>query len=1108
MRMGLRVSAGLIMTVFFVLNTTGRVVASPQGQAEGTQPGKTENTPQGSLNAKTFQGLSLRGIGPATMSGRIADIAVSPDRPDTWYIATASGGVWKTVNAGTTWTPIFDQQGSYSIGCIAVDPNRPLTIWVGTGENNSQRSVGYGDGVYKSIDGGKNWQKVGLDNSQHIGRILIDPRRSDTVFVAAQGPLWSAGGDRGLYRTEDGGKTWKKVLEISENTGVNDVVGNPRDPDILVASAYQRRRHVWTLIDGGPESAVYRSVDAGQTWTKIESGLPKVDLGRIGLAVAPSAPETMYAIVEAQEGKGGFFRSIDGGVTWEKRSDYMSSSPQYYSELVVDPSNPDRVYSMDTFLHRSDDGGKTWYSYPEKTKHVDNHALWIDPANTSHLLVGCDGGLYETSDRGETWDFTANLSITQFYHVTPDTTQPFYSVYGGTQDNATQGGPSRTLNRRGISNSDWYVTVFGDGFKTRVDPDDPNIVYSQSQYGGLVRYDKRSGEIIQIQPQPLPNEAPLRWNWSSPLIISPYSHTRLYFAAQRIFRSDDRGDSWRVISPDLSRDINRNDLEVMGRVWSVDAVAKSDSTSFYGNVVSLSESPLQEGLIYAGTDDGLVQVTEDGGGNWRRIDQIQGVPSRAYVGRVEASLHEADTVFASFDNHKQGDFKPYLLKSTDRGRNWQPIQGDLPERGSVYAFAQDHVDADLLFAGTEFGLFFTIDGGEHWVQLKGGMPVIAVRDLEIQRREQDLVVGTFGRGIYILDDYTPLRRITNEKLRSAGLLFPVRNALMYVQSRDFDTRFQGDSFFTAANPPFGAVFTYYLADEIRNLKQKRREKEKKIEKEGGNASYPSWDELRAEDRETEPAVVLTVADPDGGVVRHLTGPVTAGFHRVAWNLRYPPSNPVRLEEHEPAPWDTGPEGPMVTPGRYAVTLGQRIDGVYTQLAGPVTFEAQTLGIATLADPDKAQLLAFQVKVSRLQRAVLGAGHSVDEGLKRLQYVRKALAETPAADRQLMDQVRSLRMRLLDVQVHLTGDRTRSSRNHPTLPSITDRVEGIVDSQWRSTSAPTTTNREAYRIAAEEFVPVLKDLRRIIETDLPALEQELEKAGAPWTPGRVPRWAPE
>ena len=600
----------------------------------------------------------------------------------------------------------------------------------------------------------------------------------------------------------------------------------------------------------------------------------------------------------------------------------------------------------------------------------------------------------------------------------------------------------------------------------------------------------------------------MRWNWSSPLIISPHLHTRLYFAAQRIFLSDDRGDSWRLVSPDLSRNIDRTELEVMGRVWSVDAVAKSDSTSFYGNVVSLSESPLEEDLIYAGTDDGLVQVTEDAGEHWRKVDSIPGVPGRAYVGHVEASLHAADTVFAAFDNHKAGDFKPYLYKSTDRGRSWEPIQGDLPERGSIHAFAQDHISPDLLFAGTEFGLFFTIDGGGHWIQLKGGIPVIAVRDLEIQRREGDLVAGTFGRGIYILDDYSPLRGITGEKLKTAALLFPVRKAWMYIQAGDFDTRFQGDSFFTAPNPPFGAVFTYYLGDEIRSLKQKRREQEKKVEKDGGNVPYPSWDELRAEDRETEPTVVLTVKDSQGGVVRHLSGPVKAGFHRVAWNLRYAPSNPVRLEPHEPAPWDVEPEGPMVTPGPYSVTLGQRVDGVYTQLAEPVPFETEALGIATLADPDKAKLLAFQEKVARLQRAVLGAGRSLDDGLKRLQYVDKAFQETPTVDRSLMEQARSLRMRLLDIQIQLNGDRTRSSRNHPTLPSITERVEAIVDSQWRSTSAPTTTNREAYRIAAEEFAPALEELRQTIETDLPALEQELEKVGAPWTPGRVPRWTPE
>ena len=1059
---------------------------------------------EGPFTPATFRGLALREIGPALTSGRIIDFAVDPADPATWFVATAGGGVWKTVNDGTTFDPVFAGEGSASIGVVTLDPGNPHVVWVGTGENNAQRAVSYGDGVYKSLDGGRSWKRVGLENSEHIGAIVVDPRDSDVVYVAAQGPVWAAGGDRGLYKTTDGGKTWTKILDVSEHTGVNEVHMDPRDPDVLYASAWQRRRHVWTYIGGGPESALYKSADAGVTWDKVTSGLPSGDVGRIGLCVSPADPDYVYAIIEAAEDGSGFYRSTDRGGSFQKRSGYNTSG-NYYAEIMCDLFDRDRVVAMDVYAQVTNDGGATWGRFGEHSKHVDNHALWQDPGDAQHYINGNDGGVYETWDGARTWQFKANLPVTQFYKVALDNSLPFYRVYGGTQDNFSLGGPSRTTSQHGIVNADWEITNGGDGFESQADPENPNIVYAQSQYGGLVRYDRSSGEIVPIQPQAGLGEPGLRWQWDAPLLISPHSSTRLYHAAQRVFRSDDRGDSWKAISPDLTRQLDRNTFPVMGKVWSMDAVSKNGSTTIYGNIVTLDESPGREGLLYVGTDDGLVQVTEDGGATWRKVERFPGVPERTYVNMVLASSHDANTVFAAFNNHKNGDFKPYLLKSTDQGRSWTSIASDLPARGSVYSVAQDPVVPELLFAGTEFGVYFSRDGGGHWVELTGGgFPTVAVRDLAIHKRENDLVLATFGRGFWVLDDYAPLREATGEALAKDAHLFGVRDALIYVPSRRLglsDKSFQGESYYNAANPAFGAVITYYLKDAPKTLKEQRQAAEKKAADAGETVRYPSFEAMRAEDQEEAPYLLFTIADERGDVVRRIKTPARKGISRIAWDLRYPPEVPVDLSgPGEENPFSDPDVGPLVTPGTYTVSLSKVVDGVPEALVPAREFRVVPLNNATLAAQDKASLLTFQQEAGAVLREVQAGGRRLGEASNRLRFVKEAIRLTPDLPEATLGEARSLERRVAEIRIRLNGDGSVARRQFETPPSIQDRIGFVMYGSYSATQAPGEAQRNLVRDARAQFGELLPEIDRLL-ADLEALEARLEAAGAPFTPGR-------
>jgi len=1081
-----------LLFVLFILTSTFAVSA------------EKDEKPKPGLNEASLKGLQWRSVGPAMTAGRIADIAVNPQDRNQWYVGVGSGGVWKTDNRGTTWQPVFDSEASYSIGCVSIDPNNTQTVWVGTGENVSGRHVAYGDGVYKSLDGGKSWTNMGLKDSQHISKIVIDPRDSNVVYVAAQGPLWSAGGERGLYKTGDGGKTWKLILSAGEYTGANEVHLDPRNPDVVYASLHQRFRNVAALMDGGPESGIHKSTDGGKTWRELTNGIPEEDKGKIGLSISPVNPDVVYATIELAQRTGGLWRSTDAGASWEKRSDevYSGTGPHYYQEIYASPHDVDTVYQVAPALYRTVDGGETMQAVKNQTVHSDYHAVIFDAADPDYLMVGTDGGLYESFDGAEHWKFFANMPITQFYKVTVDYDEPFYNIYGGTQDNNTQGGPSRTDNVHGIRNSDWYVTVFADGHQSAADPTNPDIIYSEWQQGNLVRFDRKTGEIVYIQPQPAANEESERFNWDAPILISPHDSARLYFASQRVWRSDNRGDSWTAISGDLSHDRDRMTLPMMGRVWSYDSAWDLMAMSQYGTITSLSESPVVEGLLYAGTDDGRIQVSENGGANWRAVDKLPGVPEGFFVNDIKADLFDANTVYVVVDDHKSGDFSPYILMSSNRGQHWQSISAGLPERHVAWRLVQDHVNPSLLFAATEFGVFFTIDK-QKWTKLSGGTPNIAFRDLAIQKRENDLVGASFGRSFYVFDDYTPLRSVTAKNLESDTLLFPVRDALWYLQRmplgefRTGSKASQGDAYYIADNPPFGAAITYYLPEAIQTAKEQRREREKEIEKQGGDTPYPGWDALRAEETEEEPAVLLTVRDSKGEVVRKLEGPAKAGFHRVAWDLRYP----------ESSPWTDKPQdnyivfsGPLAAPGDYTVSLATRVNGVLKETGLQSSIHVKLMRQNSLATASPAEVVAFSKRLDTLMREGSGADAAMKTLLTELGAIKQTLLRS-GADSALRSQVRKLELEVLDLQLKLSGDDNRDLAGDTGPVPVSRRIGVAQMGTSFSSYGPTPTHERSLEIGEQEFAGIKAALNRIFNTELPALRKAMDEAGVPWTPGR-------
>ena len=1052
----------------------------------------------------TFSGLSFRSIGPAWASGRISDFAVNPKNHSEIYAGVGAGNIWKTINNGTTWTPVFDKYGAYAIGCLAIDPENPAMIWAGTGENTHQRQLGYGDGVYKSEDGGASWKNMGLKESRQIGMITIDPRNTEVVYVAAEGSIWGPGGERGLYKTTDGGITWNKVLDISKNTGVNNVVLDPRNPDILYATSEQRRRHVFTKIGGGPESAVYKSKDAGKTWNKIMNGLPTVDIGGMGIAISPVNPDVIYLIMEAAGESSGFYRSVNRGAAWEKMSSYASSG-QYYNEIYCDPEDVDKVYSTETISKVTTDGGKTWTAIGNNQRHVDDHAIWIDPYDTKHMYIGGDGGIYESFDEGKNFIFKSNLPVTQFYRVSVDNALPFYNVYGGTQDNNSMGGPSQNINRDGVVNADWKVTVGGDGFWVAIDPADENIVYTESQYGNAAIWDKKSEESISIRPVPPKGEKTYRWYWDTPIVISPHQKERIYMAANKVFRSDNRGSSWEVISEDITRNEDRNQFKVMDKYWSIDAVAKDVSTSLWGLIVSLAESKVRKDLLYAGTDDGVIAVTEDGGKNWKRITTFPGIPDYTYVSDILPDKFDENVVYATFNNMLRDDFKPYILKSTDKGKTWTAITNKLPLNGTIHTLEQDNINPNLLFAGSEFGFYFSVDGGNEWIEFKSGLPTIAVRDIAMQERECDLVIATFGRGFYILDDYSPLRNFKKEILDADGYIFPVKDAKMYVQSNGFGN--QGSMYFKSPNPEFGATFTYYVKEVPKTAKSIRQEKEKALFEKGEPIPQPSITDLDAEAKEIKPYLIFTVTDESNNVVKRIYKAASKGVNRIVWNFTYESISPVTATKYDPIGETGGRRGGggiQAMPGNYKVTMSLFVKGEIKELTGPVLFVCKPLGLSNFTVTDLKAKYSWIEEASAFSRSMYGTMSYTSELVNKVNAVMQAIHQTPGASDGLMKEAERINDELDKLMFIFNGPEAKASQEElpPMSMPLSQRISEMASASYGTSGDISIIGKEQLDILKSEFPPVLARVRKAGD-DLQKLDKQLDSIKAPWTPGRVP-----
>jgi photosystem II stability/assembly factor-like uncharacterized protein len=1038
-----------------------------------------------------YSGLKFRSVGPAFMSGRIADIAINPDNENEWYVAVGSGGVWKTVNAGTTWQPLTDNQSFYSTGSITIDPNNTNTIWLGTGENVGGRHVGVGKGVFLSLDGGKTWKNKGLNKSEHISKIIVNKKNSNNVFVASQGPLWSSGGDRGLYKSIDGGESWSLVLSVNKWTGVTDVVVDPRDENIMYAATWQRHRNVAAYMGGGPGTKLFKSTDGGDSWRQLKTGLPTGKLGKIGLAISEINPDVLYAAIELERRKGAVYRTSNGGESWKKMSDTVSGAtgPHYYQELVASPHHFDKIYLMDVRVQVSDDGGKTFYRMNEGNKHSDNHSMTFKKNDPNYLLVGTDGGIYESFDDTKSWKYVNNLPLTQFYKLAVDDSYPFYNIYGGTQDNNTQGGPSRTFRSNGIANSDWFVLLGGDGHQPATEPGNPNIVYAQSQQGNLHRVDRTTGEAVFIKPYSGLNEDFERFNWDSPILVSSHNPKRLYFGSQRVWKSDDRGDSWTPISKDLTKNQERLELPIMGKQQSWDSAWDVYAMSTYNTITSLSESVLDQNILYAGTDDGLIHSTKDGGSSWTSItvDKLPGVPDSSFVNDIKADLHNDQVAYVALDNHKFGDYSPYLYKTSNGGKSWKPIINGLPEDTFVWRIVQDHIDPNLLFLASEYGLYFSNNQGEKWIKFSTGLPTISVRDLVIQKRENDLVLATFGRGFYVLDDFSSLRKL-NTSNSNEVILFDVKEALQYNPIRS-GTSSQGSSYYTSKNPPYGAIFSYNLPDSYKSLKSLRSKREKELDKLNKDIPFVGWDELDKEINETKSKIILEIRDDNGDLVDRINGSTKKGINRVSWNLSKP--LPTILDSN--SRWSRS--SLTVKPGKYSVHLLELVQGGVNELTKSKTFDVKRIRENVLKNPLNSKIDEFILELNKFEIEYSVMISNYIKSKKKQSSFNNTLRFIKNIDSDLLNKLNELNDQMNLIDVLLYGSKSKKEIMEKDITLVSERISIAKRGFYGNSYGPTKQHMDSFGIAKDQWDSILPRVEKFIKA-VGVLSNDLEQLGAP------------